>query len=56
MQNVAMEAMYVYILYYTYPILTNQIAEFEVYNRSEFPTTNATNKLLYRHKAKTVVM
>ena len=42
-------------LYYTYPILANQIAEFEVYNRSELPTTKGTNQLRRRHKAGIVV-
>ena len=47
-------SMYIY-LYYTYPILANQIAEFEVYNRLEFPTVKGTNQLLCCHKAGIVV-
>ena len=40
-------------LYYTYSNLTNQIAEFRVYNRSEFPTAkdNGTNHLHSHHYA-----
>ena len=56
MQNVAMEAKYVYIYTKTYPILANQIAEFEVYNRSELPTAKGTNQLFRRHKAGIVVV
>ena len=36
-------SMYMY-LYYTYPALTNQMAEFHQYNRSEFPTAKRTNQ------------
>ena len=47
-------SMYIY-LYYTYPILANQIAEFEVYNMSELPTMKETNQLLRCHKTSIII-